>query len=87
MINSGLNTSEIEISKAKYGINILTHPKREAWYKLLVKEFKEPLIIILLVAAIISTILGFINGELTESFGIIIAIILVIIIVCGWGGN
>lgn len=78
MINSGLSTSEVEISKAKYGINVLAPPKREAWYKLLVKEFKEPLIIILLVAAIVSTILGFVNGEFTEPIGIIIAIILAV---------
>ena len=78
MTNSGLSTAEVEISKAKYGINILTPPKREAWYKLLIKEFKEPLIIILLVAAIISTILGFVNGKFTEPIGIIIAIILAV---------
>lgn len=78
MTNSGLNTEEVEISKAKYGINVLVPPKREAWYKLLIKEFKEPLIIILLVAAIISTILGFVNGKFTEPIGIIIAIILAV---------
>ncbi|MBR4802041.1 MAG: calcium-translocating P-type ATPase, PMCA-type [Bacteroidales bacterium] len=74
----GLNSKQVEESRIKYGSNVLTPPKREHWFILLLGKFKDPLIIILSIAAAISlTItLAFGKGSLLESAGIIVAIIL-----------
>ena len=74
----GLNNKQVEESRAKYGSNALTPPRREHWFVLFLSKFKDPLIIILSIAAAISlTItLVFSKGSILESAGIIIAIIL-----------
>lgn len=70
-INYGLSLTEVEDSRARHGINVLTPPKRDAWYVMLFDGFKDPLIIILLIAAAVSIALGFVKGEFTEPIGII----------------
>lgn len=77
-IERGLSSLEVEESRKSTGWNILTPPKRDPWYVMLLDGFKDPLIIILLVAAIISLVLGFIKGEFTEPIGIIVAIALAV---------
>lgn len=42
----------------------------------LLRKFKDPIIIILLVALGVSFVVGFIEGSLIESIGILVAIIL-----------
>lgn len=73
-INYGLSLTEVEDSRARHGINVLTPPKRDAWYVMLFDGFKDPLIIILLIAAAVSIALGFVKGEFTEPIGIIVAL-------------
>lgn len=70
-INYGLSLTEVEDSRARHGINVLTPPKRDAWYIMLFDGFKDPLIVILLIAAAVSIALGFVKGEFTEPIGII----------------
>lgn len=70
-INYGLSLTEVEDSRARHGINVLTPPKRDAWYVMLFDGFKDPLIVILLIAAAVSIALGFVKGEFTEPIGII----------------
>lgn len=77
-INYGLSLTEVENSRAKHGINVLTPPKRDAWYVMLLDGFKDPLIVILLIAAAVSIALGFVKGEFTEPIGIIVAIALAV---------
>ena len=77
-INYGLSLTEVEDSRAKHGINVLTPPKRDAWYVMLLDGFKDPLIVILLIAAAVSIALGFVKGEFTEPIGIIVAIALAV---------
>ena len=43
----------------------MTPPKRDAWYVMLFDGFKDPLIVILLIAAAVSIALGFVKGEFT----------------------
>ncbi len=74
----GLNNKEVEESRSRYGSNALTPPKREHWFMLLLGKFKDPLIIILSIAAAISVTITLVfgKGSLLESAGIIVAIIL-----------
>lgn len=74
----GLNNKEVEESRARFGGNILTPAKREKWYILLLEKFKDPLIVILIIAAAISAAVSLLseNSSILESVGIIAAIFL-----------
>ena len=47
----------------------------QAW-RLLAEKFREPIIIVLLVAAALSLAMGFVEGNFTETIGILCAILL-----------
>ena len=72
----GLTNKQVKESREKYGRNLLTPPPSTPWWKLLLDKFKDPIIMILLVAAVISIVVGIIEGNLIEPIGIIIAILL-----------
>lgn len=72
----GLNEQEVLRSRALYGPNILTPPKETPWWKLYLEKFHDPIIIILLIATAISLVFGIVHGDLTESIGIIIAVLI-----------
>lgn len=72
----GLNDFQVSESRAKYGKNDLTPPKRESWFKLLLGKFNDPIIKLLLFATVLSLITGYIHGSMVESLGIILAVIL-----------
>lgn len=81
----GLNDQEVIQSRERYGSNLLTPPKKESmWHKFL-QKFKDPLIVILLIAGVLSigiSIYEYIALEedfkvFFEPMGIFIAIFLV----------
>lgn len=72
----GLTPEEVEESRKKHGTNILTPPKKEPWWKLYLEKYNDPIIRILLIAAIISLAVGIFERTYAESLGIIIAIFL-----------
>lgn len=72
----GLTNDEVIESRQKFGKNLLTPPSSTPWWKMYLEKFKDPIVSILLVAAVISLIVSFIEGGWTESIGIIIAILL-----------
>ncbi len=74
--HQGLTDKQAEESRAKNGSNLLSPPKRTPMWKLYLEKFKDPIIRVLLVAAIFSLIISFIEGEFAESMGIIVAIFL-----------
>ena len=76
----GLTSEEVIHSRSTHGTNVLTPPKRGPWYILFLDKFKDPLIQILSVAAIIALILGIIKSEYLEPIGIIAAILLAVTI-------
>ena len=47
---TGLSPQEVEESRKKYGANVLTPPQRTPLWKLFIEKFKDPIIIILLLA-------------------------------------
>lgn len=74
----GLKESEVKNRRALYGVNVLTPAKRDPWYVMLLDGFKDPLIIILSVAAVLSLVIGVIKTEFMEPIGIIAAIALAV---------
>lgn len=76
----GLTDAEVNHSRDCHGSNVLTPPKRDPWYVLFFEKFKDPLIQILSVAAIIALVLGVIKSEYLEPIGIIAAILLAVTI-------
>lgn len=77
-IHTGLTSAEVEESRKKHGSNQLTPPERDPWWVELLDKFTDPLIVILMVAAVISFIpVIFVPGHSwVESAGIIGAVLL-----------
>lgn len=72
--HTGLNSAEIEKSRAEHGANILTPPAKTPLWKLYLEKYEDPMIRILLAAAVISLILAFVQNNFLETLGIFIAI-------------
>ena len=72
----GLDPTEVATQRAKYGANVLTPPPRDPWWKQFLGKFNDPVIRILMIAAVIAIAAGSINGEYLEGVGIIVAILL-----------
>ena len=72
----GLSVGDVEKSRREHGENTLTPPKRTPLWKLYLDKYKDPIIKILLVAAVVSLGLAAIHGEYIETIGIILAIVL-----------
>lgn len=50
----GLNDQQVVESRAKYGVNLLTPPKKDPLWKQFLEKFSDPLIVILIIAGILS---------------------------------
>lgn len=72
----GLTDSEVLQSREKNGVNLLTPPKRPSLWKLYLEKFEDPVVRVLLVAAVFSLIISTIENEYAETIGIIAAILL-----------
>ena len=72
----GLTDSEVLKSREKYGVNLLTPPKRTSLWKLYLEKFEDPVVRVLLIAAVFSFIISVIENEYAETIGIIAAILL-----------
>ena len=53
-IDTGLSGREVVSRLKKYGLNIIPTHKKEGWSRDLLQQFKSPLTILLLIAAVIS---------------------------------
>lgn len=73
---NGLTDQEVIASRQKYGENLLTPPKRPSIWKLYLEKFQDPVIRVLLVAAVFSLIISIIENEYAETIGIFFAIFL-----------
>lgn len=72
----GLTDQEVLQSREKYGANLLTPPKRPSLLKLYLEKFEDPVVRVLLIAAVFSLIISVIENEYAETIGIIAAILL-----------
>lgn len=76
LIYSGLTSEQVQSSRHHYGSNILTPPQPISWWSLYLDKFSDPVIRVLMIAAIIALAVGIIEGEYTEALGILMAIFL-----------
>ncbi len=74
--NQGLNEAQVEESRRLYGSNVITPPKDDSAWQLLKEKFQDPIIRILIVAALLSLGIACFDGEFTETIGILCAIVL-----------
>lgn len=72
----GLTDQEVLQSREKYGANLLTPSKRPSLLKLYLEKFEDPVVRVLLIAAVFSLIISVIENEYAETIGIIAAILL-----------
>lgn len=72
----GLNTNVASERLEHYGKNVLTPPEKEGLISKIIDNLKEPLILILIIASVVSLILG----EFIDGIGILIAVIIATII-------
>lgn len=74
--SNGLTDKQVLENREKYGVNLLTPPKRPSIWKLYFEKFEDPVVRVLLVAAVFSLIISIINNEYAETIGIFFAIFL-----------
>lgn len=73
---TGLTEAQATESRRKHGDNVLTPPAKTSLWRLYLEKFDDPIIRILLVAAVVSLGLAFVEGEFVETIGIFLAIFL-----------
>lgn len=74
--NQGLTAREVEQSRVKHGENVLTPPRRQSMWRLYLEKYNDPMVRILLVAALVSLALAFVKDDYIETLGIIAAVLL-----------
>ena len=75
--DKGLNQSQVEESAKKYGLNELQEKKKDSLLKKFIEQFKDFSIIVLIIAAIVSGIVGVVEGEgITDTIIILIVVFL-----------
>ena len=74
---TGLSTKQVEESRAKHGTNSLTQIPPDPLWKKLLEGFKDPMIMILLVALVVQVVLFFLGqAAWFEPVGILVAILI-----------
>ncbi len=70
--SSGLTDQEVKARQERYGLNQLTTKKKKLFLSMFLSQFKSFMILILLVAAIVSGVVGVMEGEgLVDTFVIL----------------
>ncbi|MCL2510490.1 MAG: calcium-translocating P-type ATPase, PMCA-type [Bacteroidales bacterium] len=85
---SGLTDAQVIESRNRHGENVLTPPKKEAWWRGLLEKFTDPIIVILLIALALSVSISFYEYFLghgtarvfLEPAGILVAVLLATIV-------
>jgi Ca2+-transporting ATPase len=72
----GLSAAEVLVSREEHGQNVLTPPKRPSMWRLYLEKYEDPMVRILLVAAVVSLMLAFVKQDFLETVGIIAAVVL-----------
>ncbi len=73
----GLTEDEVIKRVEKYGLNKLTQKKQKSLLSIFLEQFKSSMVVILLIAAIISGVIGIMEGEgLVETFVILAILVL-----------
>ena len=64
------------MSRLEHGENVLTPPRRQSMWRLYLEKYQDPMVRILLVAAVVSLVLSLVKNDYIETIGIIAAVIL-----------
>ena len=72
-VEEGLSEKQVEQSRAKSGTNELQEAKRESLFVRFLKQFKDPLVILLILAAIISYVVD--PTEIVDSVIILVVVV------------
>ena len=75
-MRQGLTAAQVEQSRREHGENVLTPPKRQSMWRLYLEKYQDPMVRILLVAALVSLVLSFVKNDFIETLGIIAAVVL-----------
>ena len=74
--SSGLSAEQVEEKREQYGFNELKAKKKKSLFMKFLEQFKDFMIIVLIVAAIVSGIVGHMEGEgITDSIIILIVVV------------
>ena len=75
-LQQGLSTEDVEQKRQEFGFNELKAKKKKSLFVKFLEQFKDFMIIVLIIAAIISGIVGYMEGEgITDSLIILIVVI------------
>lgn len=75
-VYEGLTASQVIIQREIFGDNLISPPVKTPWWKLFLEKFEDPIIRILIIAALVATAVGLVDGNYIEGIGIITAILL-----------
>ena len=73
----GLSNQEYDIRIEKYGFNELTEKKKESILVKFIEQFKDMMVLVLIIASIISGIIDLSNGEGLTNTILILAIVII----------
>lgn len=72
----GLKDSQVIQNREKYGLNELKEEKKKSLFVKFLEQFKDFMIIVLIIAALVSGVVGYIEGEgITDSIIILIVVV------------
>ena len=75
-LKTGLTSEQVKERQEKYGLNELKEQKKKSLFQKFLAQFKDFSIIILIIAAIISGIVGVVEGE-----GIVDTIVILVVVI------
>ncbi len=74
--NTGLSEEQVQKNREKYGLNELTAQKKKSLFVKFLEQFKDFMIIVLIIAAIVSGVVGYMeDGKITDSIIILVVVI------------
>ena len=75
-VNEGLTSNQVAEKREKHGFNELKAEKKKSLFVKFLEQFKDFMIIVLIVAALVSGVVGYIEGEgITDSIIILIVVV------------
>ena len=73
---SGLSEEQVNANREKYGFNELQAQKKKSLFVKFLEQFKDFMIIVLIIAAIVSGVVGYIEeGNVTDSIIILVVVV------------